>query len=166
MTQDLRCIGSGRTSGTDRTMILKGYMKQCVCGRDLWKLFNNPHHLTSRSLNDSHKLCSPAVTAVAAVIEAPTSRHAQPQCHAYVAPTYSGPGVEPSSKKEGISMHNVGQQARTAVLQIASGNTPLFMTTLSIDILQPKSVQHRKSVMQLVIFLIHKVRTRTVLCAL
>ena len=71
-----------------------------------------------------------------------------------------------SSKKEGISMHNVGQQARTAVLQIASGNTPLFMTTLSIDILQPKSVQHRKSVMQLVIFLIHKVRARTLLCAL
>lgn len=62
-----------------------------------------------------------------------------------------------STKKEGISTNNVGQQARTAVLQIASGNTPLFMTTLSIDILQPKSVQHRKSVLQLVIFLIHKV---------
>jgi WD repeat-containing protein 7 len=52
---------------------------------------------------------------------------------------------------------NVGQQARSAVLLIASGNSPLFMTTVSMDILQPKSVQHRKSVMQLVIFLIHKV---------
>ena len=52
---------------------------------------------------------------------------------------------------------NVGQQARSAVLQIASGNSPLFMTTVSMDILQPKNVQHRKSVMQLVIFLIHKV---------
>ena len=52
----------------------------------------------------------------------------------------------------------VGQQARNAVLNIASGNTPLFMTTVSMDILHPKSVQHRKSVMQLVIFLIHKVR--------
>ncbi|KAI0345585.1 hypothetical protein BDW22DRAFT_1426257 [Trametopsis cervina] len=51
---------------------------------------------------------------------------------------------------------NVGQQARNAVLLIASGNSPLFMTTVSMDILQPKSVQHRKSVMQLVIFLIHK----------
>ncbi|KAJ3534487.1 hypothetical protein NM688_g7130 [Phlebia brevispora] len=61
-----------------------------------------------------------------------------------------------SNRKEAISTHNVGQQARSAVLQIASSNTPLFMTTLSIDILQPKSVQHRKSVMQLVIFLIHK----------
>lgn len=61
-----------------------------------------------------------------------------------------------STRKEAISTHNVGQQARSAVLQIASSNTPLFMTTLSIDILQPKSVQHRKSVMQLVIFLIHK----------
>ncbi|KAF7799424.1 hypothetical protein EIP86_010659 [Pleurotus ostreatoroseus] len=61
-----------------------------------------------------------------------------------------------STRKEAISTQNVGQQARSAVLQIASSNTPLFMTTLSIDILQPKSMQHRKSVMQLVIFLIHK----------
>ncbi|KAI0088571.1 hypothetical protein BDY19DRAFT_993956 [Irpex rosettiformis] len=59
-----------------------------------------------------------------------------------------------SSRKD--TNFNVGQQARNAVLQIASGNSPLFMTTVSMDILQPKNVQHRKSVMQLVIFLIHK----------
>ena len=52
---------------------------------------------------------------------------------------------------------NVGAQARVAVLQIASSNTPLFMTTLSLDILHPKSVQQRNSIMQLVAFLIRKV---------
>ncbi|KAH8086009.1 hypothetical protein BXZ70DRAFT_956829 [Cristinia sonorae] len=61
-----------------------------------------------------------------------------------------------TTKKEAISVQNVGQLARTAVLQIAASNTPLFMTTLSLDILNPGSVQHRKSVMQLVIFLIRK----------
>ncbi|KZT64172.1 WD40 repeat-like protein [Daedalea quercina L-15889] len=59
-------------------------------------------------------------------------------------------------KKDAISPHNVGSQARAAVLAIASSNTPLFMTTLTIDILQPRSVQHRRSVMQLVIFIIRK----------
>ncbi|OSC98008.1 WD40 repeat-like protein [Trametes coccinea BRFM310] len=61
-----------------------------------------------------------------------------------------------TSKKEAISVPNIGVQARSAVLQIAAGNTPLFMTTLVLDILHPRSVQHRKSVMQLVIFLIRK----------
>ncbi|EIW52425.1 WD40 repeat-like protein [Trametes versicolor FP-101664 SS1] len=61
-----------------------------------------------------------------------------------------------TTKKEAIAVPNIGVQARSAVLQIAAGNTPLFMTTLAIDILQPRSVQHRKSVMQLVIFLIRK----------
>jgi hypothetical protein len=49
------------------------------------------------------------------------------------------------------------QEARLAVLQIASTNTPLFMTTLSLDITQPRSVEHRKATMQLVAFLIRKV---------
>ncbi|KAI0671154.1 WD40 repeat-like protein [Trametes maxima] len=61
-----------------------------------------------------------------------------------------------TSKKEAIIVPNIGVQARSAVLQIAASNTPLFMTTLAIDILNPRSVQHRKSVMQLVIFLIRK----------
>lgn len=63
-----------------------------------------------------------------------------------------------ASKKEGISTLNVGSQARQAVLQIASDNTPLFMATLGLDILNPSSVEHRKSVMQIVAFLIRKVR--------
>ncbi|KAL4249830.1 hypothetical protein ABKN59_006616 [Abortiporus biennis] len=61
-----------------------------------------------------------------------------------------------TAKKESISVLNVGLQARTAILHIASNNTPLFMTTLSMDILHPQSLQHRKSVMQLVVFLIRK----------
>lgn len=63
-----------------------------------------------------------------------------------------------SSRKEAISPQNVGPQARLAVLQIAASNTPLFMTTLGLDILHPRSVEHRKSTMQLVAFLIRKVR--------
>ncbi|KAH9891906.1 WD40 repeat-like protein [Cubamyces lactineus] len=61
-----------------------------------------------------------------------------------------------TTKKEAISVPNIGVQARVAVLHIAANNTPLFMTTLALDILHPRSVQHRKSVMQLVIFLIRK----------
>lgn len=63
------------------------------------------------------------------------------------------------SKKENISTRNMGVSARSAVLQIASGNTPLFMTTLSLDILHPKSVEYSKSIMQLIAYLIAKVRT-------
>ncbi|KAJ7162930.1 hypothetical protein C8R46DRAFT_1101904 [Mycena filopes] len=61
-----------------------------------------------------------------------------------------------SSRKESISTQNPGPQARLAVLQIASNNTPLFMTTLALDILNPLGVDHRKSVMQIVAFLIRK----------
>jgi hypothetical protein len=48
-------------------------------------------------------------------------------------------------------------QARLAILQIAGTNSPLFMTTLTLDILHPRSVEHQKSIMQLVAFLIRKV---------
>ena len=50
-----------------------------------------------------------------------------------------------------------GIQARAAVLQIATSNTPLFMTTLSMDIANPGSVERKKSVMQLIAYLIKKV---------
>ncbi|KAF8575607.1 hypothetical protein K439DRAFT_1398053 [Ramaria rubella] len=51
---------------------------------------------------------------------------------------------------------NAGPQARSAVLQIASSNTPLFMSTLSLDILHPRTLRQQKSIMQLVAFLIRK----------
>jgi hypothetical protein len=60
-------------------------------------------------------------------------------------------------RKEAITAQNVAAQARLGVLHIASSNTPLFMTTLGLDILNPLSVEHRKSVMQIVAFLIRKV---------
>src|SRR5260221_9216010 len=62
-----------------------------------------------------------------------------------------------STKKESISAQNVGPHARQAVLHIVTDNTGIFMTTLSLDILHPQSLDHRKSVMQLVAFLIRKV---------
>lgn len=62
-----------------------------------------------------------------------------------------------SSKKDSINAQNVGAQARIAILHIASTNTPLFMTTLGLDILNPSSTEQRKSVMQIVAFLIKKV---------
>lgn len=62
-----------------------------------------------------------------------------------------------SSRKEGLTAQNTGAQARLSVLHIASSNTALFMTTLGLDILHPTSMEHRKSVMQIVAFLIRKV---------
>ena len=62
-----------------------------------------------------------------------------------------------TARKENISLQNVGVQARLAILQIASSNTALFMTTLGLDILTPPSLEHRRSVMQIVAFLIRKV---------
>lgn len=63
-----------------------------------------------------------------------------------------------TSKKESISSENASPQARLAVLQIASSNTHLFMTTLTLDIVNPTSTEHRKSVLQIVAFLIRKVK--------
>jgi WD repeat-containing protein 7 len=62
-----------------------------------------------------------------------------------------------NSSKQAISTQNVGSQARLAILQIVSTSTPLFMTTLGLDILHPRNVEHRKSVMQIFAFLIRKV---------
>lgn len=61
-----------------------------------------------------------------------------------------------NSRKDNISVQNVGQQARQAILQIASTNTPLFMATLTLDILSPKNLEYRKIVMQLVALLTRK----------
>ncbi|KAG6814949.1 hypothetical protein H0H93_011569, partial [Arthromyces matolae] len=60
--------------------------------------------------------------------------------------------------KDSISLYNVAPQARLAVLQIASANTPLFMTTLGLDILTPPTLDHRKAVMQIFAFLVKKTR--------
>lgn len=46
--------------------------------------------------------------------------------------------------------------ARSATLQIAAENTPLFMTTLSIDILHARSAAHCAATMRLVAFMVRK----------
>ena len=61
------------------------------------------------------------------------------------------------TKKDGISTLNIGAASRNAVLQLTSSNTPLVMTTLSMDILHVTDVQQRKSLMQMLAFLIRKV---------
>ncbi|EJC98476.1 WD40 repeat-like protein [Fomitiporia mediterranea MF3/22] len=61
-----------------------------------------------------------------------------------------------TSRKEAISTRNPGPYARMAVLQIASSNSPLFVTTLSLDILHPRSLEYSKSVLQIIAFLIRK----------
>jgi rabconnectin-3b len=63
-----------------------------------------------------------------------------------------------ASPKEATQTRNLGQLARTSVLQIAASNTPLFITTISLDIMDPESLGHRSSTMQLVAFVIRKVQ--------
>lgn len=46
--------------------------------------------------------------------------------------------------------------ARSATLQIAAENTPLFMTTLSLDILHARSPAHCSATMRLVAFMVRK----------
>ena len=46
--------------------------------------------------------------------------------------------------------------ARSATLQIAAENTPLFMTTLSLDILHARSAAHCAATMRLVAFMVRK----------
>lgn len=50
----------------------------------------------------------------------------------------------------------VAAQARLAVLHVASFNAPLFMSTLSVDILDAKSAAARKSIMKLCVFMARK----------
>ncbi|TFK27655.1 hypothetical protein FA15DRAFT_635254 [Coprinopsis marcescibilis] len=61
-----------------------------------------------------------------------------------------------TTRKAAISIQNVGAQARSAVLSIASQNTALFMSTLCLDVLDPSSLEHRRSVLQIIAFLIRK----------
>lgn len=68
-----------------------------------------------------------------------------------------------TSRKDFINLQNIGAQARLAVLQIASSHTGLFMTTLGLDILHAPSLEDQKSVMQIVAYLIRKVRIEVVL---
>lgn len=65
--------------------------------------------------------------------------------------------IATNSRKDSISVQNMGAQARLAVLSIASDNMPLLMNTLCLDILSPPTMEHRRSVLQVLAFLIKKV---------
>ena len=60
-----------------------------------------------------------------------------------------------TGRKENAN-NRLGPIARLAVLQIAASNTPLFISTISLDIMDATSVEHRSSTMQLVAFIIRK----------
>ena len=66
--------------------------------------------------------------------------------------------IATSSKKDSISIQNMGSQARLAVLSIASNHMPFVMNTLCLDVLNPPTMEHRRSVLQVVAFLIKKVK--------
>jgi len=65
--------------------------------------------------------------------------------------------IATNSRKDSISVQNMGAQARLAVLSIASDNMPFLMNTLCLDILSPPTMEHRRSVLQVLAFLIKKV---------
>ncbi|OCF37103.1 hypothetical protein I316_01008 [Kwoniella heveanensis BCC8398] len=54
------------------------------------------------------------------------------------------------------SSTSIAAQARLAVLHVASANPPLFMSTLSMDILDARSVEGRTSIMKLCVFMARK----------
>ena len=60
-------------------------------------------------------------------------------------------------KKNAISVQNVGAQARLAVVSIAENSVPLFVGTMCLDILNPPSMEHRRSVLQILAYLTRKV---------
>jgi len=65
--------------------------------------------------------------------------------------------TSPRKDLDGPPIRNARTQARLAILQIASTSTHLFMTKLLLDIVQPKTPEHSRSIMQLLAFLIRKV---------
>ncbi|KZO96765.1 hypothetical protein CALVIDRAFT_597918 [Calocera viscosa TUFC12733] len=57
---------------------------------------------------------------------------------------------------ERVTLPAVGLQSRLAILQIASSNTALFMTTVSLDILNAPTADHLKAIMLIVAFIVRK----------
>lgn len=65
--------------------------------------------------------------------------------------------IATNSKKDSISIQNLGAQARLAILSITSNDMPFLMSTLCLDVLSPPTMEHRRSVLQVLAFLIKKV---------
>lgn len=60
-----------------------------------------------------------------------------------------------ATSKDATGAH-IAAQARIAVLHVASSNAPLFMSTLSMDILDAKSAEGSTSIMKLCVFMARK----------
>lgn len=65
-------------------------------------------------------------------------------------------GVGTASATERENTRVVAQHARSGVMHIAANDTPLFVSTISLDIMDAMSIVHRNSTMQLVAFVIRK----------
>ncbi|EJU02945.1 hypothetical protein DACRYDRAFT_115248 [Dacryopinax primogenitus] len=57
---------------------------------------------------------------------------------------------------EKSTLPTVGHQARLAILHIASTSTALFMTTVSLDIVNAPTAEHLKSIMLVIAFIVKK----------
>ncbi|WVQ79391.1 hypothetical protein IAT38_001488 [Cryptococcus sp. DSM 104549] len=62
---------------------------------------------------------------------------------------------EPPSMSS-TSSTSIAAQSRLAVLHVASANAPLFMSTLSMDILDSRTAESRSSIMKLCVFMARK----------
>ena len=65
--------------------------------------------------------------------------------------------VGTQAQKDNADLRHLIQLARTGVLHIAKTNTPLFISTISLDIMDTNSIEHRGSTMQLIAYIIRKV---------
>lgn len=70
--------------------------------------------------------------------------------------THNSASGNPPADSDGARV--VAQHARSGVLHIAASETPLFVSTISLDIMDATSIVHRNSTMQLIAFIIRKVR--------
>lgn len=60
--------------------------------------------------------------------------------------------------RNAVSPNELRALARLATLHVAGINVPLFMTTLSLDILNAHTAAHRNATMKLLGFMVRKVR--------
>ena len=78
----------------------------------------------------------------------------------YLATQNPASGAEPTSGQANgtaaVSSSSIAAQARLAVLHVASNNPALFMSTLSMDIVDAKTVEGRKSIMKLCVYMARK----------
>lgn len=69
--------------------------------------------------------------------------------------TSHGTGTPSPAEKE--ANRTLALHARSGVLHIATSETPLFVSTITLDIMDARSVVHRNATMQLIAFIIRRV---------